>query len=93
MRYIEMSVDDAIKKCKKNAKILVAEQDLKSSDCNVVFVSKKGEECEEIFEDIKIVFSLYDDFINQMKLFTEKQDIRNVRPYGIQKTILYEKME
>jgi len=28
------------------------------------------------------------DFINQLKLFTKKQDIRNIRPYGIQKTVL-----
>ena len=88
MRYIEMSVEEAIKKCKKNAKILVAIQDLADENVDTVFVQKKGRDCKEVFEDVKTVASLCDDFISQLKLFTEKQDIRDIRPYGIQRTVL-----
>ena len=88
MQYVEMSVEEAMKKCKKNAKILVAIQDLADENVDIVFVQKKGSDCKEVFEDVKTVASLCDDFISQLKLFTEKQDIRDIRPYGIQRTVL-----
>lgn len=88
MKYIEMSVEDAIKRCKKNAKILVAIQDLEDDNVDIVFVQKKGSDYQQIFQDVETVASLCDDFVKQLKLFTEKQDIRNIRPYGKQKTVL-----
>ena len=88
MQYVEMSIEEAMKRCKKNAKILVATQDLADDGCDIVFVQKRGNDYKELFEDVKTVASLYDDFIKQLKLFTEKQDIRDIRPYGIQRTIL-----
>ena len=88
MPYVEMTVEEAIKKCKKNAKILVATQDLADDDVDIIFVPKREHEYAEVFEDVKTVASLCDDFVKQLKLFTEKQDIRNIRPYGIQKTVL-----
>lgn len=88
MQYVEMSVEEAMKKCKKNAKILVAIQDLADESIDTVFVQKRGNEYKDVFEDVKTVASLCDDFISQLKLFTEKQDIMSIRPYGIQKTVL-----
>ncbi len=88
MQYVEMSIEEAMKKCKKNAKILVATQDLTDSDPDIIFIQKNGNEYKEIFEDVKTVASLCDDFVRQLKLFTEKQDIRNIRPYGIQRIVL-----
>lgn len=88
MQYVEMTIEDAIKKCKKNAKILVATQDLAEENVDIIFVQKRGNECNEVFEDVKTVASLCNDFVNQLKLFTEEQDIRDIRPYGIQKTVL-----
>ncbi len=88
MQYVEMSIEEAMKKCKKNAKILVATQDLTDDDPDIVFVQKNRNEYKEIFEDVKTVASLCDDFVKQLKLFTEKQDIRNIRPYGMQRIIL-----
>lgn len=88
MRYVEISIDEAIKKCKKNAKILVAIQDLEDDDVDIVFVQKKSSDYQEVFEDVKTVASLCDDFVKQLKLFTEKQDIKNIQPCGIQKTVL-----
>ena len=88
MKYVEMSIEEAMIRCKKNAKILVATQDLADEDADIIFITKKESEYKEVFEDIKTVASLCDDFVNQLKLFTEKQDIRNIRPYGIQRTVL-----
>lgn len=88
MQYIEMSIEEAMKRCKKNAKILVATQDLTDDNADVIFIQKRENEYNEVFEDVKTVFSLCDDFISQLKLFTEKQDIRDIRPYGIQRTVL-----
>lgn len=88
MRYVELSVDEAIKKCKKNAKVLVAIQDLEKEDCDVVFVPKYKKEYDELFNDIKTVASLRDDLVNQLRLFTEYQDVLNIRPRGVEKIVL-----
>ena len=87
-QYVEMTVEEAIRKCKKNAKILVATQDLADNNVDIIFVPKKQHEYDEVFEDVKTVASLCDDFVKQLKLFTEKQDIRNIRPYGLQRIVL-----
>ena len=88
MQYVEMSIEEAMKKCKRNAKILVATQDLADDDADIIFIQKRENDYKEVFEDVKTVASLCDEFVNQLKLFTEKQDIRNIRPYGIQRTVL-----
>lgn len=88
MQYVEMPIEEAIKKCKKNAKILVATQDLADNDTEIIFVQKRGSDYKEVFEDVKTVASLSDDLVKQLKLFTEKQDIMNIRPYGIQRIII-----
>lgn len=91
MKYIEvteMTVEEAFKKCNKHTKVLVATQDLTDEDVDVTFVTKKRNEYNEVFEDVKTAASLCDDFVKQLKLFTEKQDIKNIQPYGLQKTVL-----
>lgn len=93
MRYVEMSVEEAMKKCKKNAKILVAIQDLADESVDIVFVQKRGSDYKDVFEDVQTVASLCDDFVKQLRLFTEKQDIKNIQPYGVQKTVLLNKLE
>lgn len=88
MQYVEMSIEEAKARCKKNAKILVAIQDLEDDNIDIVFIQKRGNESDEIFENVKTAASLCDDFVKQLKLFTEKQDIRNIKPYGIQRTVI-----
>ena len=83
-----MTVEEAKKRCRKNAKILVAIQDLKDDNVDMIFVQKRRNEYEKLFEDVKTVAGIYSDFLNQLNLFTEKQDIKNIKPYGIQKTVL-----
>lgn len=88
MRYIEMSLDEAMKKCKKSARILVAEQDLNEKNVDIVFFQRKGKDCESVFDDIKTVASMSDDLVEQLNLFTEKQDIMNIRPYGTKRIVI-----
>ena len=87
--YVEMTIEEAIKKCNKNTKVLVAIQDLEKEDDEIVFVQKKKREYDSIFEDAKTVLSMCDDFIKELNVFTEKQpDIYNIRPHGLQKIVL-----
>lgn len=88
MQYVEMSIEEAMKRCKRNAKILVATQDLADDNADIIFVQKNGSDYKEVFEDVKTVASLTDDLVRQLKLFTEKQDIRNIRPLGIQRIVI-----
>lgn len=88
MRYIEMTIEEAMKRCNKNKKVLVAVQDLEDDNIDVVFVQKERNEYQTIFEDVKTVASACDDFVRQLRLFTEKQNIYNVEPRGLQKIIL-----
>ena len=88
MRYIEMTIEEAMKRCNKNKKVLVAVQDLEDDNVDIVFVQKERNEYQTIFEDVKTVASACDDFVRQLRLFTEKQNIYNVEPRGLQKIIL-----
>ena len=88
MRYVEMTIEEAMKRCNKNKKILVAIQDLEDDSVDTVFVQKERSEYQSMFEDVKTVASACDDFVKQLRLFTEKQNIFNIEPKGIQKIIL-----
>ena len=88
MKYVEVSIEEAIKRCKKNAKVLVAVQDLEDDNIDIVFVQKGRNEYQSMFEDVKTVASACDDLVKQIRLFTEKQNIYNIEPRGIQKIIL-----
>ena len=88
MKYIEMTIEEAIKHCCKNQKVLVAIHDLENSDINVPFVAKRRSEYMEIFSDIKTAISIVDDFTKQLRLFTEKQRIPHIERRGIEKIVL-----
>ena len=88
MKYVEVSIEEAMKRCKKNAKVLVAEQDLENDDCEVIFIQRKRKDYGELFKDVQTAASLSDDLVKQLRLFTEHQDILNIRPQGIQKIVL-----
>ncbi len=86
--YVELPIEEAIKRCNKNAKVLVSVQDLEKEDVNILFVKREKKDYNNIFEDVKTVASACDDFVKQLKLFTEKQDVHNIKPKGIQKIVL-----
>lgn len=88
MRYVEVSIEEAMKRCKKNAKVLVAEQDLEQEDCNIIFVKKEKKDYSDLFKDVKTAASLSDELMEQLRLFTERQEIPNVKPVGVQKIVL-----
>ena len=88
MKYVEVSIEEAMKRCKKNAKVLVAVQDLEDDNVDVVFIQKGRNEYQSMFEDVKTVASACDDLVKQLRLFTEKQNIYNIEQRGIQKIIL-----
>ena len=88
MRYVEMTIEEAMKRCNKNKKVLVAVQDLEDDNVDIAFVQKGRNEYQTIFEDVKTVASACDDFVKQLRLFTEKQNICNIEPRGFQKIVL-----
>lgn len=88
MRYVEVSIEEAMKRCKKNAKVLVAEQDLENEDCDMIFVSKGRKDYDDLFKGIQTAASLSNDLVKQLRLFTEHQDIPDIRPHGIQRIVL-----
>lgn len=88
MKYVEMTIEEAMKRCNKNAKVLVAIQNLEDDDVDIIFVRKRRSEYDSMFEDVKTAISMCDDLVKQLRLFTEKQNIANIQPRGFQKTIL-----
>lgn len=88
MRYIEITIEEAIKRCKKNAKVLVAEQDLGKENHDIIFVKKGRRDYDGLFADVQTAAALSDDLLEQLRLFTEQQDILNIKPRGIQKIVL-----
>lgn len=91
MKYVEMTIDEAMKKIDKNKKVLVAIQDLEDDNVDSIFVSKSKNEYPELFDDVQTVAAMFDDFAKQLRLFTEKQNIYHIEPRGIQKTVLFVK--
>lgn len=90
MRYIEMTTNEAIKMLKKSKgkKVLVAIQDLKADEA-VFFYPRAKSDCLVMIEEAETIASACDDFVKQLRLFSEKQrDLVNIIPEGIQETIL-----
>ena len=88
MRYVEMSIEDAMVLCGKSAKVLVAVQSLEDEKSEAIFEQKRKEEYEQIFSDIQTVASCMDDFVKQLRCFTEKQNVHDIKPIGVQKIVL-----
>ena len=89
MKLVEMTVDEARYMLGGQGKVLVAIQNLEDeNDINLSFKSKKKEEYDQIFSDVETVASICDDFVRQLRCFTAKQDLKNIRPKGVQKIVL-----
>jgi len=88
MDYMEMTIEEASKLCKGNTTILVATKYLEDAGVKCVFTKRMGIECDELFDDAQTVIKSFDDFVKQLNVFTEKQDIYNIIPHGVQRTIL-----
>ena len=79
MRYVEMTIEEAMKRCNKNKKVLVAIQDLEDDNVDIVFVQKERSEYQSVFENVQTVAYACDDLVKQLRLFTEKQNIYNMK--------------
>ena len=74
--------------------MLVAIQDLEDSKpVNLDYVLKDLSEYPTIFEDVQTVASMCDDFVKQLRLFTEKQNLLNIKPRGQQRIVLLRSKE
>lgn len=89
MKLVEMTVEEAMRICGGQAKVLVAVQNLEDeNDTNIQFTQKRREEYNQLFADVEMVASMCDDFVKQLRCFTAKQDLKNIRPVGVQKIVL-----
>lgn len=88
MRYVEMTIEEAMIYCNKNDKVLVAVQDLEKEDTDVMFVQKRRKDYRDIFKDAQTISSMCDDLIKELSVFTEKQDLTNIQPKGLHKIVL-----
>lgn len=89
MEYVIMSLEEAKKVAKKDAVVLVCKQDLEKDDCNTGFTKARFCECSNILEEAATVAKVCDNFMNQLRVFSEVQT--NVIDYerkGILNTIL-----
>ncbi len=94
MRYIEMTVEEAMKYCNKTDKVLVAIQNLEKKDTDVIFIQKRRNDYRDIFRDAKTISSMCDNLIKELNVFTEKQDLANIQPKGLHKIVLlHEQLE
>lgn len=84
----EMTLEEAMKRFGKNAKLLVATQDLENPKPSIPFVVMPRSDFDSLFLGVKTIGAIYDDFIDKYNLYTEKQDLMNIKPIGFLKTVL-----
>ena len=90
MNYVLMSVEDAKKLAKKDAIVLVAVNDLEDPMVVSSFTKKKFLECESMIKEAETVISVCDDFIKQLRCYTERQEnFPDLRLKGKEGVILF----
>ena len=95
MKYVEMTIEEALRYCKGNVseKVLVAVYDLSDANGIAAFQQKRKSECEDIISQAETIAKECDNFINALKCFSEKQDLRMIQPRGVMTTILFHPRE
>lgn len=91
MKVIELTSEEAIQVLQKSKgkKVLVAIQDLEAEEEISAFLPIMKNDCEGMIRDAETLISATNDFVKQLRLFTEKQsDLQNIRAVGYQKIIL-----
>lgn len=91
MKVIEIESEKAIELLQKSKgkKVLVAIQDLENDEDMIPFSPILKKECESMITDAETLISIADDFVKQLRLFTEKQNnLENIRAVGYQQIIL-----
>lgn len=91
MKLVEMTIEEALmySRGNKNEKVLVAVYDLEDCYGLASFQKKDRNECENIIRKAKTIAKECDDLINSLQCFSQKQDLKAIRPAGTMATILY----
>lgn len=84
-----MTIDEALQlnRGNKHMKVLVAVSDLSGNDISL-FQRKTKRECENIIKEAETVARVCDDFIDSLRCFSVKQDLKRIKPVGKMSTIL-----
>ena len=94
MEYVFMTIDQAQKFLKKDTMVMVASRDLEQTDCNCQFAQKRFGDCTNIFEEAQTVAKVVDDFMNQLRIFSDRQlDPINYDAHGKMCIMLFNKLE
>ena len=67
--------------------VMFAEDDLENQT-PVMFIKRAKDECYPIVEKAASIATVLDDFIAQVNLYTEKQDLPSVKPQGRREIIM-----
>lgn len=92
MQYVEMTIQEALDYSKGDTSqtVLMARQDLEKDNEIPKFEKKSKSECEQIIQGAETIARACDDFVNQMRVFSERQlDIENIERKGELNTILF----
>lgn len=95
MKFVEMTIEEALKYCNgnKNEKVLVAVYDLEDKNGMAAFQKKCKDDCENIIKQAATIAQECDDFIDSLRCFSVKQDLKEIRPKGHVATILFYPLE
>ena len=90
MRYIETTIEEAIEVLKqsKGKKVMIDVHDLTCDDVNEEFCFIVKNECNVMIQNAETIASIVDDFAKSLRLFTEKQNLRDIKPIGLERIIL-----
>lgn len=91
MKFVEMTIEEALmySRGNKNEKVLVAVYDLEDHYGSAHFQKKNKDECEKIIKKAQTIAKECDNLIKSLKCFSQKQDLKAIRPAGTMATILY----
>lgn len=92
MKYIEMSIEDALKifKGDKSQTVLVAVKDLENEGDTLQPLKKIGvPKCRKIIKSSKTIVGSEDDLLKYLLLYSRKQNIQSIKPIGTMTRIVY----
>ena len=71
----------------KDCVVMFADDNLED-ERPVMFIRKRKDECYPIVEKAASIATVLDDFIAQVNLYTEKQDLPDIKPQGRREIIM-----
>lgn len=92
MKYIEMSIEDALKifKGDKSKTVLVAVKDLENDDDTLQpFERMEISKCRKVIRSSKTIIGMDDELLKHLLLYSKKQNIQAIRPIGTMTRIVY----